>query len=324
MEYKNLDVFVLTYNRANYLKIMLESLCNQSATGFNIKVLNNASTDNTVEVVNNIKVRYPERNIELITHRENIGNPNNFKKSQELASNEYTAVFHDDDAIHPEYINTAMQLLKRHKNAVMCTGDLQPFWNVTNDNFEVMKKDYYIYKKQDGVYLNLLINRPCFASNIYKTEAYKRMTYHPEKYGKLHDIIFMLELNKLGEVIFIQGHCIRYRLHTGMDSNTLSTGPFPEEIINILKRIKELNNNHKFFGQYLLFLFADFLYDWSFLDNYLTWNKFQNKLIEMHIFSKTELFFFKNKITKVLYKKSIKLRRKCYRHAIKNKYGKRF
>jgi len=324
MEYANLDVFVLTYNRADYLKIMLESLCNQTAKGFNIKVLNNASTDNTIDIVNEIKRQYPSRNIELITHKENIGNPNNFKKSQELAHNEYTAVFHDDDAIHPEYINTAMQLLNRHKDAVMCTGDLQALWNVTNYNFGGLEKDYFLYKKQDGVYLNLLINRPCFASNIYKTEAYKRISYHPEKYGKLHDIIFMLELNKLGEVVFIQGRCIRYRLHAGMDSNTLTTGPYPDEIINIISRIKELNNNHKFCGQYLLYLFAKFLYDWSFLDKYLTWEAFLLDLIKTKVFTKAELFLFKNKITRFFFKNFIKFRKKHYRHIIKNKYGKRF
>lgn len=323
MEYKNLDVFVLTYNRANYLKIMLESLCNQTAKGFNIKVLNNASTDNTIEIVDAIKAQYPDRNIELITHKENIGNPNNFKKSQELSKNEYTAVFHDDDAIHPEYISTAMQLLKRHKNAVMCTGDLQALWNVTNDNFDGLSKDYFLYPKQDGVYLNLLINRPCFASNIYKTEAYKKITYYPEKYGKLHDIIFMLELNELGDVVFIQGRCIRYRLHANMDSNTLETGPFPEEILNIISRIKELNN-HKLLGQYLLYLFAKFLFEWSFLDNYLTWKEFVNKLIDISVFTKTDLFLYNNKITRFLFKKLVKIRKKYYRHIIKNKYGKRF
>lgn len=112
MEYKNLDVFVLTYNRAEYLKIMLDSLCTQTATGFNIKVLNNCSTDNTIEVVKDIQKKHPERNIQIITNEKNLGNAGNFKRSQELANNEYTAIFHDDDAIHPEYIETAMEIFK--------------------------------------------------------------------------------------------------------------------------------------------------------------------------------------------------------------------
>ena len=45
VDYSQLDVIVLTYNRAKTLAVMLESLCTQTAQGFHITVLNNASTD---------------------------------------------------------------------------------------------------------------------------------------------------------------------------------------------------------------------------------------------------------------------------------------
>jgi len=130
MECNNLDVIVLTYNRAEYLKIMLESLCTQTATGFNIKVLNNCSTDNTLEVIKEVQKKYPERKIEVITNEKNLGNPGNFKRSQEIASNEYTAIFHDDDAIHPEYIETAMEIFRESSDVVMCSGNLVALYNV--------------------------------------------------------------------------------------------------------------------------------------------------------------------------------------------------
>lgn len=236
MEYKNLDVFVLTYNRAEYLRIMLDSLCTQTAEGFNIKVLNNCSTDNTLEVIGEVKKKYPKRNITVITHEKNLGNVGNFIRSQDLAQNEYTAIFHDD-AIHPEYIETAMKIFSENTDLVMCSGNLLGLYNVSNNDWGILHKDYYKYEKDDGIYYNLLINRPTFASNIYKTEAYKQVQYHPEKYGKLHDIIFMLEMNKLGAVAFILGTCIKWRQSANNDSNNLSTGPFPDEVANIIRRI---------------------------------------------------------------------------------------
>ena len=56
VDYSQLDVIVLTYNRAKTLAVMLESLCTQTAQGFHITVLNNASTDNTLEIVKNCNV----------------------------------------------------------------------------------------------------------------------------------------------------------------------------------------------------------------------------------------------------------------------------
>lgn len=288
MQCANLDVFVLTYNRADCLYIMLESLCLQTATGFKIKIVNNCSTDNTLEVIEKIKSKYPERNIETITHTKNIGNFGNFKYTQEIAENEYTAIFHDDDAIHPEYIETAMNIFRDNKDVVMCSGNLQWLWNVSNNDWGVLYKDYYKYTKRDGVYFNLLISRPTFAVNIYLTKAYRKIHYHPQKYGKLHDIIFMLELNRIGSVAFILGACIRWRQSVFNDSNTLSSGPFPREIINVVKRISELNFEHHFLWKTLLWNFSYFLYKWGDLKRFLSWEQFEKELIKENIFTEFE------------------------------------
>lgn len=321
MEYKNLDVFVLTYNRAEYLKIMLDSLCTQTATGFNIKVLNNCSTDNTIEVVKDIQKKHPERNIQIITNEKNLGNAGNFKRSQELANNEYTAIFHDDDAIHPEYIETAMEIFKDNPEVVMCSGNLIGLWNVDNSDWGILDKNFYIYEKDDGIYYNLLINRPTFASNIYNTAAYKKVQYHPEKYGKLHDIIFMLEINKVGAVAFILGCCIKWRQSATNDSNVFKNGPFPKEIANIINEIYNLSPKHRFVLKPLLWNFAYFLYKWSKLKNYETWDVFKQRLLRKAtggIFSKLELFLYQQKwyinlFNNLINKRAIHYRKKVYK-----------
>lgn len=122
MDYQDLDVMVLTYNRSQYLRIALSAICESLATWRKTIVLNNASTDDTLEVIQEIRDKYPNRKIEVITHSKNVGNAGNFQKSQEFASNKYVAVFHDDDAVHPEYIDRAMQLLHANHDAVMATG----------------------------------------------------------------------------------------------------------------------------------------------------------------------------------------------------------
>lgn len=321
MECNNLDVIVLTYNRAEYLKIMLESLCTQTATGFNIKVLNNCSTDNTLEVIKEVQKKYPERKIEVITNEKNLGNPGNFKRSQEIASNEYTAIFHDDDAIHPEYIETAMEIFRESSDVVMCSGNLVALYNVSNNDWGMLEKNYMKYEVNDGVYYNLLINRPTFASNVYKTVVYKKIEYHPEKYGKLHDIIFMLEMNRLGAIAFIIGTCIRWRQSAINDSNTFKNGPFPEEVANIINRIYELSPKHRFVLKPLLWNFAYFLYKWSKLKNYETWDVFKQRLLRKAtggIFSKLELFLYQQKwyinlFNNLINKRAIHYRKKVYK-----------
>lgn len=325
MECKNLDVFVLTYNRAKYLKTMLESLCMQTATGFNIKVLNNASTDNTLEVIEEVKRKYPNRNIIVITNEKNLGNTGNFIRSRELVENEYTAIFHDDDAIHPQYIQTAMSIFRKNSEIVMISGIKSLLWNIDNYNWSMLNKNYHVYNKNDGIYLALLIQRSIFANCIYKTDIYKKVEYHPEKYGKLHDIMYCLECNKYGSVAIIQGSCMRWRQHIESDSNVFNNGPFPDEVESIIADIKILGKGkHSFLFKPLLWNFAYFLYNWSCLSSYLTWNDFSNRLVARGVFSKFERSIFKRKFFISKLNRLIIKRAKYYRKKVYCAYTERF
>lgn len=277
VDYSTLDVIVLTYNRANNLRVMLESLCTQTVSGFGITVLNNASTDNTLDVIAEVQRRYPKRNIDIITNSRNIGNVGNFKKSQRIAKNKYTAIFHDDDAIHPEYIETAMKLLMQNEDAVLCSGNVVPYYNVDNHNWSALNRAYYIYPQEMGTYLQLQLARQVFQTAIYKTDAYKSVPYRVNMYGKLHDIIFLAEMSQKGDSILILGECGRMGCSPSQDSCNLRTGPFPDEIANIIVRLSQLSENWPY-AKPALWNFAYFLYLWADLAQHEEWEQFTDRI----------------------------------------------
>ena len=47
----DIDIYIMTHNRADYLMLSIESLLNQSAGVSKITVLDNESTDNTLSAV---------------------------------------------------------------------------------------------------------------------------------------------------------------------------------------------------------------------------------------------------------------------------------
>lgn len=312
---ENLDVLVLTYNRAKTLRVMLDSLCTQTAVGFKIKVLNNASTDNTSEVVEEIKRLYPDRNIELLTSPVNLGNVGNFKHSQEVAGNEYTAIFHDDDAIHPEYIETAMRIFSKHNNLAMVTGHLEGIFNPTNYNWPILYKKYWIYPKVKGVYLDLLVERPVFCSNIYRTDIYKKLSYHAEKFGKLHDICFIFDVCMEGEIAFVLGACVRWGQSPMQDSNDLKTGPFPGELANICAHYERLAGG-SLTSKFLLWRFGIFLFEWSRIKN-ISIDEFKEEYLLKNLTWKHYRIFDVKPIREFMRIVS-KLKRKYYSHKLKH------
>lgn len=320
MEYKNLDVFVLTYNRAEYLRIMLDSLCTQTADGFNIKVLNNCSTDNTLEVIEEVKKKYPKRNITVITHEKNLGNVGNFKRSQDLAENEYTAVFADDNAINPEYVETAMNLFNRYDDLVMVSSGAEVLYNIDNNNWSKIDKSYLLYSPQNAPYFQLLVSRPNFPTCIYKTSVYKKAKYQPEKFGKLHDICFLQDIATMGATAVINGFGIRYRIHGGSDSTNYKTGPFDYQVKNVIEYLKGKMQGH-FLTMPLLWNFMYFLYKWSKINLYMSWKEFNSSgvLLDNMSIAKDCIFnplykkFFSNKLFIDLLNKFIISRANYYR-----------
>lgn len=303
MFYKDLDVIIPTYNRAEYLQIALESICESIATWRKTIIVNNASTDNTLEIIENIKKKYPKRVIEVITNEKNIGNAGNFKKTQEIAANKYTAVFHDDDAIHPEYIDRAMKIItESDEDIVLATGGANALYNINHENWGILPNYYWEYPSNKNIFLQLILARYTFCCCIYKTSIYKNIEYKSKLYGKLHDIIFMSEICEKGSAIYLHGECVRWRQHLGSDSNTLKTGPFPKEIINVLFKLKEIHfcectykwkkGFRKILFSTLLFNFAYFLYRWADLKRFIKWKNFRNLMLKEQIFNAKDYIIF--------------------------------
>jgi glycosyltransferase involved in cell wall biosynthesis len=103
-----------TYNRALYLGRALKSACDQTLPDVEVLVSDNASTDETPDVVRSFgdRVRY---------HRngENIGMWPNFAQLAQMAGGEYFSWLQDDDLIHSDFAMRAFEGFASGKNVVM-------------------------------------------------------------------------------------------------------------------------------------------------------------------------------------------------------------
>jgi len=231
--YDNLEVFITTCNRAEMFKETLVSICDQSAKGFDIIIVDNASSDNTKEVVEEIKKQYPTRNIIFKSFEENIGGTNNLNRARLMAKKEWAMLFHDDDLMHPEYIKNAMDLLRQNPDAVMASCTYTALENPDSTNWEKFSKNagtgVYIadVKGFAAVMFGLVTHN--FASTIYKSEQLKNHEFKSDIYGKMWDRPFMLDIASHGKTIILKDPYIRYRLHPGQDTGTTETGPYAVE-----------------------------------------------------------------------------------------------
>lgn len=303
--YNDLEVFITTYNRAGFLKETLKSICEQSAQGFDILVLDNASTDNTKEVFEEIKKQYPSRNMIFVGSEKNIGGIANINRAREMAKKEWAMLFHDDDLMHPDYIKNAMDLLAQHKGAVMASCTYTPLEKMDDKNWETFSNDAYIADVKDFAALMFGFIMHNFASTIYKTSLLKETTFKEDIYGKILDRPFMLDIAQLGKTIVLKDPYIRYRLHPGQDTNTADTGPYANEYLALMNCYKSILGNN-WFNKYGI-IYNSFIhyqlklgYHWlKSVNSVMKFSQFKNMSADNNVIRKIERLKIVEKIYKL-------------------------
>jgi glycosyltransferase involved in cell wall biosynthesis len=239
---KDIEVFVLTCNRADFLEQTLRTICGQRASGFRLVVLDNDSTDHTSQVLDKFK----HYRVEVYRSSRNLGHRGNFEKAQSLASAKWTMVFHDDDLMHPDYINALLNIINKHDRlslvGTVVTVDKKPGLVWTTQ----AKKVRYFESVTDfaaALYSGFSFH---FGSAIYRTELFKANRFQWETYGKVIDRPFLFDMACNGPVAVFTEPYVKYRCHEGQDSQSNVTGPFPDELIALHKRYFQLLGDNVF------------------------------------------------------------------------------
>lgn len=92
---EKLEIILFTYNRAKYVENTLTQLLNSPFKNCKISILNNHSTDNTIEICEQFQEKFP--NYHIITNKVNIGGNPNILRAYEIANAEYTWIIADND-----------------------------------------------------------------------------------------------------------------------------------------------------------------------------------------------------------------------------------
>jgi glycosyltransferase involved in cell wall biosynthesis len=109
-----ISICIPTYNRAAHLANCLQSLlvCAESgAVDFEVCISDNASTDDTQEVVRRAQVRLP---IKYRRNPMNLGIPRNFLNVVDMAEGDFAWLVGDDDLIVPTGITQLSRLIDEH------------------------------------------------------------------------------------------------------------------------------------------------------------------------------------------------------------------
>jgi glycosyltransferase involved in cell wall biosynthesis len=115
-----ITTIIPTFRRPRLLERAIRSVLAQGNSDFQLRVIDNASGDETAEVVSGIARRDPR--VSYYCHASNIGAWNNFKFALDAIETPYFNLLSDDDALLPGFFATALDSLKSYPDAGMFAG----------------------------------------------------------------------------------------------------------------------------------------------------------------------------------------------------------
>ena len=109
------SICIPTYNRAGMLVESLRSAMSQVFTEYEVIVRDNASTDDTMDVIRSYQ--YP--NLRYLRNEQNLGGRANFELVANDARGEFVIVLQDDDLLHPEFLSRAAKAFSANPDVVL-------------------------------------------------------------------------------------------------------------------------------------------------------------------------------------------------------------
>lgn len=114
------DVVVPCYQYGQFLRDAVNSVLTQKVSNLRVLVIDNASTDNSLEVARQLALE--DHRVEVIAHRNNLGAKASYNEGVEWASRDYFLLLDADDLLAPGALQRAISVMEGNPNVSFTHG----------------------------------------------------------------------------------------------------------------------------------------------------------------------------------------------------------
>lgn len=219
-----ISVITTVYNTAEYIKKCIDSVLNQSFKDYELIIIDDCSTDNSLEIVNS----YDDSRIKVICNEYNLGAGKSRQVGIDNAIGNFTYFLDSDDFIEPDcLLNLYNATLLNSFDIVSCGIKIN---NITDELIKEMIFPYHLGGK--------LIRR-----TLWNKVKYCTLSYYEDS-----PTFFRLKLftNKIGSISY-EGH--NYTIREGSltrTSTSLKTSIYRLlSVIDNIKFLESINYDYK-------------------------------------------------------------------------------
>ena len=247
------SVICLCYNHAQFVVETLQSVVNQTHKNIQILIVDDCSNDNSVEVIENWLINFPE--IKFIKNEKNIGNTKTFNSVLPLATGDYLMDLAADDVLELDCFENLISKFNdssfENLGAVFGNCILIDEKSTKTDYFFEVDSDERIQQKPKtgNVYETILsggATSMCTVSTLFKREVYKNLKGYNTDLA-YEDLDFWIRASRKYNFDFVDKIVIKKRVlktslgtHFHKKSSKLSR-KINNSTLEILKNVYYLN-----------------------------------------------------------------------------------
>ncbi len=220
-----ITVIIAAYNAEKYLKETMDSIVNQSLGDFEVIVINDGSTDNTLEILRGYEKRYAHVKV---LDKENGGPSSARNMGLEHATGEYIYFFDSDDVLEEE----ALEAL--YERAELCCADLvigkydifdkNGTTSVNNLNEIVMSDDIERYDRR-------LLWTFSLCNKLFKRELIEKLSLRFEPISYSEDGVFTMTcIFNSEKIVGLDKIIFHYRRMFDGETTSITSSVSPKKI----------------------------------------------------------------------------------------------
>ncbi len=248
-----LTIYILCHNRPDFARQAIQSVVGQTLQSFTLTVSDNSSNN---DVENMVKREFP--GIHYTRRTPMLKALEHFNCCIDEVQTDYFCLFHDDDVMSPDFIETMRKCLSLYPTAIACgcNAKIESFGKLeTRTSFRAFRNYEIITTPQNlarRYFSRAQSGFAPFPGYVYKRELVGDQRL-PVEGGKYADVTWLLNLSRKGAIVWVTMPLMTYRIHESSDGGS-------ESLRDRLRFFGYLKQNSTIFGQGLLNDYRSFVY----------------------------------------------------------------
>ena len=228
------------YNRAKFIGDSVKSILAQTFTNFELIIIDDGSTDNTVQQV----LSFNDTRIRLLQNEQNSGIAFTRNRLMQEAAGKYWAILDSDDIALPDRLQTQLDFLTANPN-ILLTGSA--IIAINEKGNKINNKGAVILRPtaSDEINATLLFRNCFFQSSVMINATLLNQAAYDATYPALEDYEFWSRLSREHKLCNLQKPLVMYRFHPTNITHSTSD-PVKFDLINKIANDKfQFHLNYK-------------------------------------------------------------------------------